>query len=114
MCVQTKLQAFDAYDQNGQPGAATTCLKYMILSKVLNEASHEVPALMSSKLAAKYAGKDLEAMGSIAAAAKVKSLEAFKKAVGSSSVMISCPRLINVSNSLPRLKKTARCCNQML
>lgn len=72
------LEAFDAYDQNNQAKFALACMKYMILAKVLNGASHEVPSLLASKMAAKYTGSDLEAMSKIAAAAKSKSLEAFR------------------------------------
>lgn len=74
-------QAFDAYDQNNQAKSALACMKYMILAKVLNGASHEVPSLLASKMAAKYTGSDLEAMSKIASAAKSKSLEAFRTVV---------------------------------
>ncbi len=76
------LEAFDAYDQNNQPQSALSCLKYMVLAKVLNNQAHEIPAILSSKLASKYAGKeDLVAMNKIASAAKAKSLEAFRQVV---------------------------------
>jgi 26S proteasome regulatory subunit N6 len=74
------LEAFDAYDQNNQPKSALSCLKYMILAKVLNNASNEVPSLLASKLALNFLGSvDLEAMSEIASAAKAKSLESFRK-----------------------------------
>lgn len=57
------------------------CLKYMILCKVLNESAHEVPAVLSSKIGIKHAGKELEAMAAIATAAKARSLQDFKQAV---------------------------------
>jgi 26S proteasome regulatory subunit N6 len=75
------LEAFDAYDQNNQKKSAISCLKYMMLSKILNEASHEVPSLLSTKMAVKHVGRDLNAMAAIAASAKVKSLEDFQTAV---------------------------------
>ena len=53
----------------------------MILCKILNESSSEVPGLVSSKFGMKHAGIDLEAMSAIAKAAKVRSLEDFKAAV---------------------------------
>lgn len=53
----------------------------MILAKVLNGASHEVPSLLGSKMAVKYAGAELEAMSKIATAAKSKSLESFRVVV---------------------------------
>jgi 26S proteasome regulatory subunit N6 len=52
----------------------------MILAKVLNNASNEVPSLLASKMATKFLGSgDLEAMSRIASAAKAKSLESFRK-----------------------------------
>lgn len=74
------VQAFDAYDQNKHP-SAIACLKYMILCKILNESSADVPALLSSKFGMKHAGIDLEAMSAIAKAAKIRSLEDFQAAV---------------------------------
>jgi len=53
----------------------------MILCKVLNESAHEVPAVLSSKIGIKHAGKELEAMAAIATAAKARSLQDFKQAV---------------------------------
>lgn len=53
----------------------------MILCKVLNNASHEVNALVTSKLAIKYSGPDIEAMTAITKAAKSHSLQDFKSTV---------------------------------
>jgi hypothetical protein len=53
----------------------------MILCKVLNECSHEVPAILASKIGVKYAGKELQAMAVVAKAAKARSLQDFKQAV---------------------------------
>jgi len=72
-------EAFDAYDQANNT-STIKCLKYMILCKVLNEAAHEVPALLSSKIGMKHAGKELQAMAAIAKAAKARSLQEFKQA----------------------------------
>lgn len=58
----------------------------MILCKVLNETASEVPALLSSKIGLRHAGVDLEAMATIAKAAKIRSLEDFQAAVSSSVV----------------------------
>jgi 26S proteasome regulatory subunit N6 len=85
------LEAFDAYDQGHQKTAATSCLKYMILCKVLNNQSNDVPSLIASKLAAKHNGIDVEAMAAIAKAAKVHSLEDFQAAVG-----LSCRLCISI------------------
>eukprot|EP01038_Epipyxis_sp_PR26KG_P005073 gene5073-7079_t len=74
------LEAFDAYDQANN-SAAVSCLKYMILCKVLNETADEVPSILSSKIGMKHAGIELEAMAAIAKSAKIRSLEDFKHAV---------------------------------
>lgn len=74
------LEAFDAYDQSNDK-RAVLCLKYMILAKVLNETPGEVPAILSGKFGVKHAGPDIEAMAEIAKAARVRSLEDFKKTV---------------------------------
>jgi hypothetical protein len=53
----------------------------MILCKVLNEAAAEVPAILTSKIGMKHSGIELEAMATIAKAAKIRSLEDFQAAV---------------------------------
>ena len=42
-----------------------SCIKYMILCKVLNESAAEVPALLTSKIGMKHSGVQLEAMAAI-------------------------------------------------
>lgn len=85
------LEAFEAYDTvkinklistvNTAGLSAMTCLKYMILCKVLSDTADEVPSLLSSKNGMKHSGVELEAMAAIATAAKTRSLEGFKAAV---------------------------------
>lgn len=75
------LEAFDAYDTANQSRNAVSCLKYMVLCKILNKAAQEVSSLLASKIGAKHAGKDLEAMAAVAKAAKDFSLEEFKAVV---------------------------------
>lgn len=84
------LEAFEAYDQakanklvptTASTTSSITCLKYMILCKVLNETADEVPSLLASKMGMKHSGVELEAMAAIAASAKDRSLEGFKAAV---------------------------------
>eukprot|EP00981_Chlorochromonas_danica_P001969 scaffold409_cov167-Ochromonas_danica.AAC.1 len=72
------LEAFDAYDTANQSRNAVSCLKYMVLCKILNKSAQEVSSLLASKIGAKHAGKDLEAMAAVAKAAKDFSLEEFK------------------------------------
>jgi len=72
-------EAHDGYDQSNDP-KALTCLQYMILCKVLNNAASDVPGLLSSKVGLKHTGVAIEAMRAIAKAATEKSLEKFKEA----------------------------------
>lgn len=58
-----------------------SCIKYMVLCKVLNGAAAEVPSLLTSKIAMRHMGVELEAMAAIAKASKVRSLEDFQAAV---------------------------------
>lgn len=74
------LEAFEAYD-HGSDSRAITCLKYMLLAKVLSNHPGEVTAVMAGKLAVKHKGPDIEAMVAIAQAAKHKSLEDFTSSV---------------------------------
>ena len=61
----------------------------MILCKILNEASHEVPGLLSSKMGLKYKGKSLQIMARISAAANKRSLEEFKEIVSTALMLLS-------------------------
>jgi len=89
------LEAFDAYDQSNQPKSALSCLKYMILAKVLNGLSHDVPSILASKMAAKYIGVELDAMSKIATSAKAKSLESFRKVTADHSEQLLSDALIS-------------------
>ncbi len=60
---------------------ALTCLKYMVLTKVLDGAASDVSVVLSGKWGVKYSGKGLTAMAEVADAAKQRSLEAFDAAV---------------------------------
>jgi 26S proteasome regulatory subunit N6 len=77
LCVT---QAFEAYDQ-GNDKRAVTCLKYMILCKVLQGLPEEVPSILAGKFGLKHAGPEVDAMAKIAKAAKARSLEQFQQLV---------------------------------
>jgi 26S proteasome regulatory subunit N6 len=85
--IVTHKQAFEAYDQANDK-RAIACLKYMMLCKVLQGLPEEVASLMQSKFGVKYTGTDVEAMSSIAKAAKVRSLEQFQGAVSYVSALL--------------------------
>jgi len=69
-------ESFEGYDSIDN-GRAVTALKYMLLSKIMLHLSDEVPAIISGKLALKYAGSGVEAMREIAQAASKRSLADF-------------------------------------
>jgi len=102
------LEAFEAYDQSnaaaasGSSGSAITstssavsCLKYMVLCKVLHDSASEVPALLASRIGMKHSGTDLEAMAAIAKAAKTRSLEDFQAAVSKYEPYLKSDELIS-------------------
>lgn len=68
------------YDSVESP-KALTALKYMLLSKIMLRTPEDVQAIMSGKLAVKYAGLDLDAMRAVAEASHRRSLADFQKAV---------------------------------
>ncbi len=74
------LEAYGMFDTCNDP-RALTCLKYMVLSKVLHGSASDVSAVLSGKLGVKYSGEDLTAMAEVAEAAKQRSLEEFDAAV---------------------------------
>jgi len=70
-------EAFEGYDSIENP-KAICALKYMLLSKIMLNAPEEVQAIVSGKLALRYAGEHIEAMKGIATASHNRSLEELK------------------------------------
>lgn len=60
---------------------AVTCLKYMLLSKIMTNSNDEVNALLSGKYGLKYEGIELDAMKAVSIAHANKSLQSFNKAL---------------------------------
>jgi 26S proteasome regulatory subunit N6 len=54
-------------------------MKYMILAKIMLNSADDVNAILNGKYASKYAGRDLEAMKSIAQAHNKRSLQDFQR-----------------------------------
>jgi len=75
-------EAFEGYDSIESPRAIIS-LKYMLMSKIMINASDDVNNLISSKLALKYAGKEIESMKSIAVSSQKRSLAEFQKTLES-------------------------------
>ncbi|EQC36815.1 26S proteasome regulatory subunit N6 [Saprolegnia diclina VS20] len=59
---------------------ALACLKYMLLSKIANGHSADVPVIVNGKNAIKFSGIDVEALKAIAKAHDKRSLELFQAA----------------------------------
>lgn len=70
-------EAFEGYDSVEAP-KALTALKYMLLSKIMLNQPEDVQQIISGKLAIKYAGKDIDAMKSVAQASHKRSLADFQ------------------------------------
>uniref|UniRef100_A0A8C5Q4Z0 Proteasome 26S subunit, non-ATPase 11 n=1 Tax=Leptobrachium leishanense TaxID=445787 RepID=A0A8C5Q4Z0_9ANUR len=73
-------EAFEGYDSIDSP-RAMTALKYMLLCKIMLNTPEDVQALVSGKLALRYAGRQTEALKSVAQASKNRSLANFEKAL---------------------------------
>eukprot|EP00794_Sanderia_malayensis_P003666 gene3666-4183_t len=66
-------EAFEGYDSIDNP-KAVIALKYMLLSKIMLNVPEDVQSIVSGKLALRYAGKQIDAMKSIATASQNRSL----------------------------------------
>ncbi|MGH0118209.1 UNVERIFIED_CONTAM: hypothetical protein FKN15_050804 [Acipenser sinensis] len=73
-------EAFEGYDSIDSP-RAITALKYMLLCKIMLNSPEEVQALISGKLALRYAGRQTDALKCVAQASKNRSLADFEKAL---------------------------------
>ncbi|KAI5103287.1 26S proteasome non-ATPase regulatory subunit 11B, partial [Silurus meridionalis] len=73
-------EAFEGYDSIDSP-RAITALKYMLLCKIMLNLPEEVQALISGKLALRYAGRQTDALKCVAQASKNRSLADFEKAL---------------------------------
>ena len=73
-------EALEGFSAQDDP-RAVLALKYMLLCKVMTNLPEDVEALVSSKLALAYAGRDVDAMKVVATALKERSLAAFEAAL---------------------------------
>ena len=75
------IEAMEGYHSQDEPAKATSALQYMLLCKIMLNSKDEVDALMTSKHALKYAGKNLDAMKAVARAHSNRSLEEYETAL---------------------------------
>lgn len=73
-------EAFEGYSSQDD-SRAIDVLKYLLLSKIMLNLSSDVESLFTSKPVQKYAGRDLDAMKSIATAHSNRSLKEFEQAL---------------------------------
>ncbi|CAJ1076013.1 26S proteasome non-ATPase regulatory subunit 11A [Xyrichtys novacula] len=73
-------EAFEGYDSIDSP-RAITALKYMLLCKIMLNAPEDVQALISGKLALRYAGRQTDSLKCVALASKNRSLADFEQAL---------------------------------
>ncbi|BGP39635.1 26S proteasome regulatory subunit rpn6 [Rhodotorula kratochvilovae] len=70
-------EAFEGFSSQESP-AAVRALKYMLLCKIMLALPEDVAAIAQGKSAAKYAGKDVDAMKAVAKAHEERSLSEFE------------------------------------
>jgi 26S proteasome regulatory subunit N6 len=75
------IEAMEGYHSQDDATKATSALQYMLLCKVMLNLKDDVDALMTSKHAIRYAGKNLDAMKAIARAHNNRSLEEYEQAL---------------------------------
>ncbi|XP_029294127.1 26S proteasome non-ATPase regulatory subunit 11A [Cottoperca gobio] len=73
-------EAFEGYNSIDNP-RAVTALKYMLLCKIMLNLPEDVQALISGKLALRYAGRQTDSLKCVAQASKNRSLADFEKAL---------------------------------
>ncbi|GMH92128.1 hypothetical protein TrST_g6587 [Triparma strigata] len=108
------LEAFEQLDQMNDQEKAVPCLKYMMLCRILDglnkalklsakgvsgakssKAEADLSGLVTGKQGVKYAGKDIEAMTAIAAAASKRNLKEFQATTDKYSTELKSDLLIN-------------------
>jgi 26S proteasome regulatory subunit N6 len=88
------IEAMEGYHSQDEPAKATSALQYMLLCKIMLNQKDDVDALMTSKHALKYAGKNLDAMKAVARAHSNRSLEEYETALHTYQTVLGRDRFI--------------------
>lgn len=72
-------EAFEAFDAADNTAKAKTAMKYMLLSKIMQNRPKDTSMLVNSKNGLKYTGKEIDAMMAVAAAQQDRSLKIFEQ-----------------------------------
>ncbi|GIZ48260.1 hypothetical protein CKM354_001132800 [Cercospora kikuchii] len=88
------IEAMEGYHGLDDSTKATAALQYMLLCKIMLNLKDDVDALMTSKHAIKYAGKNLDAMKAVARAHNNRSLEEYEQALHSYRYELGSDRFI--------------------
>ncbi|KAM3413684.1 hypothetical protein BST61_g10377 [Cercospora zeina] len=88
------IEAMEGYHGLDDAIKATAALQYMLLCKIMLNLKDDVDALMTSKHAIKYAGKNLDAMKAVARAHNNRSLEEYEQALHSYRYELGSDRFI--------------------
>ena len=75
------IEALEGYASQDATPLATSALQYMLLCKIMLNATDDVTSLLSSKQATRYSSPALEAMKAVARAHAQRSLEAYEAAL---------------------------------
>ncbi|KAK9239725.1 hypothetical protein V1525DRAFT_355516 [Lipomyces kononenkoae] len=87
------VEALDGYSSQEDPRAISV-LKYMLLCKIMLNLTDDVHAILTGKMAQKYAGRDIEAMKAVASAHANRSLKEFEEALETYKTELSSDTII--------------------
>merc|ERR1712087_630694 len=96
-------EAFEAFD-GLKDERAPKALKYMLLSKIMNDQPNDVKAVIAGKLALKYQSKQIQIMQNIANSYHQRSLQQFESIIAASSSNKEIMNDIVIKNKLTELK----------
>eukprot|EP00484_Ammonia_sp_Unknown_P027660 CAMPEP_0197038120 /NCGR_PEP_ID=MMETSP1384-20130603/15134_1 /TAXON_ID=29189 /ORGANISM="Ammonia sp." /LENGTH=426 /DNA_ID=CAMNT_0042468515 /DNA_START=80 /DNA_END=1360 /DNA_ORIENTATION=- len=96
-------EAFEGFD-GLKDKRASKALKYMLLSKIMNDQPNDVKAVIASKLAIKYQSSAISMMQDIANAYKQRSLQQFEQIINAKQNAHDIAQDLVIKNKLQELK----------